>query len=181
MQGNPVVAFSGGIGAGKTTVSSALASRLACPRASFGDYVRAVASSRGLGGERQVLQAVGEELVRDIPGFVRAVLAQAGWERGQSLVVDGVRHLEVLAALRRVALPQETTLFFLDVPETERRARVADRDGIGGIRDVEDVDVHSTEVQVKDLLRDAAQLVLPAGISVPAILSTILCYLGLKD
>jgi len=102
-----ILAFSGGIGSGKSTLSSGVAEALEWPRVSFGRYVRAVALDRGLDAEsREVLQEVGESLITAgwVP-FCRAVLTQADWRPERSLVVDGIRHVEALQTLRALAAP----------------------------------------------------------------------------
>src|SRR5262245_8749461 len=96
-----VLCLAGGIGSGKTELASRLASRLAWPWVSFGNHVRAVAKDRGLPETREQLQALGEELIgRDLDGFCLAVLGQAHWHEGASIIVEGIRHAEALGALR---------------------------------------------------------------------------------
>ncbi len=69
-----VLAFSGGIRSGKSTLSTGVAEALGCRRVSFGDYVRAITQVRGLENCRENWQAVGESLIReDLNQFCGAV------------------------------------------------------------------------------------------------------------
>src|SRR5262245_37743225 len=95
-----VLSFAAPIEAGKTTVSTRVAELLIAPRVSFGEYLRGLARERGLEMTREVLQDLGEQLVRkDVRGFCEDVLKQQPWEPGRPLIIDGVRHIEVLEAL----------------------------------------------------------------------------------
>src|SRR4051812_46776907 len=104
-----VVAFSGGIKGGKSSVSREVAARLEWPRVGFGDEVRSVVRSRSLDPcDRDTLQAVGQELVdTNARGFCQHVLSQAGsrWIPGGDLIIDGLRHVEVATALRELVKP----------------------------------------------------------------------------
>jgi dephospho-CoA kinase len=161
-----VICFSGGIGSGKTEVSRRVAAQLGWTRASFGDYVRGVALARGLAGDRAELQAIGEELVAGgIISFCRSVLADARWSAGLPLVVDGIRHLEALEAVRQLVAPLVVALVHLGTPDEVRIARLMksrpeDAEQIG------DLDKHSTEIQVKQSLPSVADLVLDGSLGV---------------
>src|SRR5207237_1082407 len=83
-----VMALSGRIGSGKTTVSTEVARRLGWVRTSFGDYVRSLARSRGLDDSRETLQPLGASVLNEgVEPFCRAVLAQAGWTSGTPVVI----------------------------------------------------------------------------------------------
>lgn len=152
-----VVCFAGGIGSGKSVVSQRVAETLGWPRVGFGDYVRAVARERGLDETRKTLQEVGAELAaRDLEDFCYRVVDQAG-SSGQSLIVDGIRHLEVMDAVRRIVWPAAALLIFVDVARDERERRTLER-GISGMS-FEEAEAHSTEAQVRGRVRDAADLV----------------------
>jgi cytidylate kinase len=156
-----VICFSGGIGSGKTTLARAVAARLGARVASFGDYVRAEATSRGIGHDRAALQDLGETLIDEMgwPAFCRAVLEGAGWSPGRSLVVDGVRHVAALDGIRTCVAPTPTKLVFVDASRDDRQARV---DVLRGKPDnLERAEGHSTEQDVKDKLQLVADLTLP--------------------
>ena len=93
------LALAGDMGSGKSTVAEALAATHGFALRSFGEVVREEARSRGFDPtRRQVLQDLGQELFTAIGagGLVDRVLIPAS----SQLVIDGVRHLEVLLELR---------------------------------------------------------------------------------
>jgi adenylate kinase family enzyme len=154
-----LLAFSGGIGSGKSTLSSGVANTLRWPRSSFGDHVRAVALSRGLDADaRDVQQEVGALLAASgWAPFCRAVLAQADWRPGQPLVVDGVRHVEALETLRTLVTPTPVALIHVTVGEVAHVERLRGK----GIDDLERrrVEAHSTEAQVATVLPAVADMI----------------------
>jgi dephospho-CoA kinase len=152
-----VLAFSGAIASGKTSVSTTVARLLGCPRVSFGEQVRRVAEEQGLPASREQLQALGESLVREQPGdFCRAVLRQADWRPETGLVIDGVRHSEILDELRALVRPCELRLVFINADKHTRAAR---RPGRGETPEgLSALDAHSTERQVLGALPKIADL-----------------------
>jgi len=154
-----VVGLAGPIAAGKTTIALELATELGTPCVSFGDAVRRVAFERSLPTDRATLQDLGEELVESgWEPFCRAVLAQAPWRPGQSLVIDGIRHLGAITTLRRLVAPSLLAIVFLEVSAEARRERLAAR----GTTQQETLvaDDHRSEVELRSV-REAADLVLP--------------------
>ena len=152
-----VIAFSGAIASGKSTLSEAVALSLGCQRVSFGAYIRYVARTRGLGDSREMLQAIGEELVgRDPEALCRNVLAQVSWLPGEQLVVDGVRHISVVDALERLVSPGHLRLVHLVTPPAKRASRLDARQERG---DLTRYDAHTTEHDVHNGLAERADLV----------------------
>src|SRR5437879_891815 len=98
-----VIALSGKLGSGKTTISSAIATLLGWRRVGFGDYVRKVVRERGLEETRQNLQVVGTELLEADPReFCKAVLSSGGWTSGEPLIIDGLRHVRTIAIVQEL-------------------------------------------------------------------------------
>ena len=154
------LAIAGKIGSGKTTVTKSLAKTLGWPRASFGDYVRAVASTRGVPQTRAHLQDLGTLLLRDDPReFCRAVLSNAGWETGQSLVIDGLRHAETIEIIRELVSPAVLRIVLISVSDETRLRRLAER-GEGEAATIGTVEAHSSEQQVSSVLASFADLTL---------------------
>lgn len=159
-----VIAFSGRIASGKSTLSREVALALCLRRVSFGDCVRTLAQNNGLLDTRKNLQVLGESLVSSDPvAFTRSVLATANFRSGESLVVDGIRHLQVLRALRVICAPSVVRLVLLDVDDEVRRVRQVLRgiqDGVAG------ADAHSTEVQVSEVLKSEADVLLDGSLPI---------------
>jgi hypothetical protein len=102
-----VVGFSGRSKSGKTELSKTAARYLSAGVASFGDAVRSEASFRNLDStDPSVLIALGSELVEnDLVPFCRKVLAQAGWPSREIVFLDGIRHIAVVDAIKRLVAP----------------------------------------------------------------------------
>jgi dephospho-CoA kinase len=153
-----VLGFAGSIASGKSTLSIEVASSLGWQRVGFGDYVRTVAQRQGLGESREVLQAVGATLVNQgIEQFCGAVLKQVDWKPGQPLVVDGIRHAEIVSTLRRLVAPSELLLVFVSVNESTRKTRLIER-GLTHREQWQQIEAHSTEAQVQTVLPGIANL-----------------------
>src|SRR5581483_8461316 len=145
---NLVVAIAGKMGSGKTTLSKDLATAMACPRASFGDYVRQQVHDRGLPTIRDNLQVIGTELLlRDPASFCTSVITSCGWQKGCALVIDGLRHLITIPIIRRITEPAEFRIVYVSVPEEVRLKRLSDR-GDGGPQDVARIESHSSEQEL---------------------------------
>lgn len=157
-----VLAFAGRVASGKSTLAREVANALDWKRASFGDYVRIVANSQGLEPSREVLQDLGESLAKAPEEFCRAMLAHFGWQSGEPLVIDGVRHREVVEALRRIVAPLELRLIFVDISEEQRRERLARKGDVDAHR-MPQIEKHSTEKQVGAVLHDIADLRVSTG------------------
>ena len=157
-----LVAISGPIGSGKTTMTAQLSLELLWPHAAYGDLVRAVATSRGLAHDRRNLQRIGAELIASgWETFTRQVLAQAGWTPGSPAIVDGVRHEGAVTALRNITAPLPAIVIYLDIPAGDGIARARERDRLPAHPSRTD-ELRPIE---KDLpaVRALADLVLPAA------------------
>ena len=173
-----IVAFAGTTASGKSTISTALAERLGWKRAGFGDYVRQIARERGVAQSIENLQDLGAELVAEgAEQFCRGVLEAVNWRAGEPVVVDGVRHLEVLATLRGLTAPSKIVLVFVTVGNAERFARLKER-GINDTSRLARIESHSAERQVRDVLRSAADLVVDGSDPLDRTVATILGWLG---
>ncbi len=147
-----VLAFAGRIGSGKSSISRAVAKELRCPYVSFGAYVREVAGLRGLGSERVTLQDLGASLIQDLgwDQFCLVVLAQADWNPGESLVIDGIRHSEAVYTLGRLVAPSSLVLVYIDVDETSQERHLESR-GTTHSGDLHRIEAHPIERQVATL------------------------------
>ena len=176
---NPVVvAIAGPIGSGKTTISRALAKQLECKHISFGDYFRQLAKESGRDPtDRQLLQHLGARYVSLSPErLCRDLLRNANWSPKEgSLVIDGVRHKEILEALRKSVAPLPISLVYI------RRDRVRSNSAAAqlGVENLALFDTHSTELQ-NDALRSAADVVVSGDDDVLGVLKSILRSTGVE-
>jgi len=173
-----VLAFSGKIASGKSTLSLRLAEQLNWKYTSFGDYVRDVAKLRGLENSRQELQNVGQSLIEEgWRQFCQSVLSQTNWLPGEPLVIDGIRHIEAIATLQPLVFPSKLFLIYVSTDEAIREARFAQR----GEKLAEDGQrlhqEHSTEVQVEEQLPLVADLIVNGDKPIIEIIQDILIWL----
>lgn len=151
-----VIAFSGRMRSGKTSLSCELSRRLSWPRVAFGEYVRKEIKRAGGNPDcRQLLQDYGQRRVEnDLEGFCRSVLAQAELGNSTNLIVDGIRHTKVLETIRRLCVPMRTILVYVDCSDKTRYLRTND------LATSEDTfiqqDQHSVEDETGNTLRNLA-------------------------
>lgn len=170
------VAFSGRIKSGKTTVARRVATALSLPFASFGDFVRLEAESRGLDStDRTILQGIGQEFVEaGLSKFCIKVLDAAEWKSGSPLVVDGVRHVDVLHELRRLLSPVPIRLVYVHVDDAIQADRFASTDKTNCRAAIEN---HSTESDVKTKLIAIADINLNTELSIDDAVAAVLEFL----
>lgn len=156
-----LVCFSGQIGSGKSSVSTAVAEALGCARSGFGEFLRAEIERRGGDATcREALQDLGQKLVEtDADDFCRAVLAAGGFTSGEDFIVDGVRHVDILQRLTRIATPSRTRLLFLSADELKRIERVSGR---SDKEDFSRAATHRVELELRNNLPAIADAVIDA-------------------
>lgn len=109
-----IVAFSGQIASGKSTLSKLLADKTGWNRFSFGDYVRVCAKKIGLdANDRETLQDLGACLSKRPEPFVRGFLEWTGTP--ENMIIDGVRHFSIVLALK-AQVYGPIKLAFVDTP-----------------------------------------------------------------
>lgn len=155
-----IIAISGRMASGKTTLARALADEFGGTAASFGDHVRAIAASQGRGSDREALQEIGQAAVDADPGrFVVDFLAGLEPTVGALLVLDGLRHVSVRNALCNHARESGTEIRFvhIETDEEQRAARLRARGD--SARATASHEAHASEVDVRYRLRDEADLI----------------------
>jgi dephospho-CoA kinase len=173
-----VIAFSGKLGSGKTTISNAVATALGWPLAGFGDYVRRVVRERGLEGARENLQAVGTELLEaDAREFCKEVLSSGGWIRGEPLLLDGLRHVRTIAIIQELISPATLRIISILVPEATRLQRLGQRDQVEAAS-TSIIEAHSSEQEVGSILCNHADLVLDGEKPVSVLVAEVIDWIG---
>ncbi len=121
------VVICGRIGSGKTTIVNFLASLNSYRVVSFGQYIGYLAKQAGVPTTREHLQSLGESLFREKggSGLLVAILEHAEVKEKDSVLFDGVRHPEVLSAIRDMS--EASFAIHLDASSGTRFQRHLDR------------------------------------------------------
>ena len=146
------IVICGQMGSGKSTVAAFLSSELSIQVISFGDYIRYIARRSSRPSTRSALQELGDSLYREIgaQGLLQGALEMAGVNDDEIVIFDGVRHIEVLSEIRRLA--GKTVAIYLDASPEERYRRRRCQGSSGLPRQEFDaIDRHSVELEVGDL------------------------------
>lgn len=176
-----VLTISGRTRAGKTTLATELSESLRWPWTSFSSYVRAEAQRRGIPETRRALQDLGAGLIDELGAeeFCRRMLEHGTVSvESAPFIVEGVRHLAVLKALRRVLAPAKVLHVHLDVSDAERNRRLAG-EGVSAAEG-QQWERHSTERDVLAGLPGAADLLVDADRAREEVANTVVEWLGLR-
>ena len=158
------IVICGRIGSGKSTVSAMLASDLSIQVVSFGDYVRQMARCGGRPDTRNALQNLGGCLYQRLgaSGLLQGTLEMAGICNDETVIFDGVRHIDVLSEIRRRA--GKTVAVYLDASPEVRYERRRSQGPTGlSWQEFETIDNHSVEGEIGaltelcDFVVDASQ------------------------
>jgi dephospho-CoA kinase len=173
-----VLALTGGRGSGKTSVTNLLARRLNAKTISFGAYVRGEARRIGIEQTTENLQRIGQNLVSAEPTkFAGDVLRSAEWNGRESLIIDGIRHLVILEALRTLVSPSPLKLILLEVSAAIRKTRLMLRGD--DVTNFEELDRAPTEVQIFAQLPARADLLIDGNLPLDEISDEIIRALAL--
>lgn len=115
-----VITLSGAIGSRRAELARRLGERLGWPAVKFSDFIKHRIEVDGEdAGDRLLQQQYGQRLVQNhLSEFVCGVLDMAppGWTGPGNLIVDGLRHVEVLLELRRAVREAcGATVFYVHV------------------------------------------------------------------
>ncbi|MVM35685.1 AAA family ATPase [Spirosoma sp. HMF4905] len=174
---NVIIALSGQIGSGKTSISNGLAQLLNWDIVSFGNYIRKIALSKQIDITRENLQNLGESLVRENPeSFCYSVLEQENNWKNKSFIIEGVRHEIVLDKLINIVVPSTLYHIHLLVSNIERERRVILRGNLSD--DLKSMHMHPSEADVHQLLFDRANFIVDTtNLSVEETCSNIFSHL----
>lgn len=149
-----VVAFCGQIGSGKSTASNFLAREFGFQLVSFGDFVRQQLVLDGCPITRASMQDTGHYLYQSLGAarMVDGTLTHFGVRARSSVVFDGVRHPEVLTAIKQMAMI--SLAIYLDASRDERFRRCQERQGYSlQIEEFDRIDSHPVESGIPDLAK----------------------------
>lgn len=153
---NSIICFSGLPQTGKTTLSRRLALVLECKFVSFGDFVRQEATKRGIvNATRKDLQDLGQVLVTgNVREFCAEVLGTVQFSPGEQIVIDGVRHKEVLEVISDMSHNQPMKVIYLTASDRTRRHRTPKH------LDLASIESHEVESEVENEIKRLADFVI---------------------
>jgi dephospho-CoA kinase len=105
-----------------------------------------------------------------------AVIGQTTWTGSGSLILEGVRHIEILPIVREIIAPTELFIIFVDTPREVRISRLRQR-GCKEGEAFDQVESHSTEIQVPSLEK-LADLRIDGTHNVEDLASEVIAWLG---
>ncbi len=149
---------------GKTTLSKSISEKKGWRRLSFGDYIRTEAEKdfnyKSLSEiEKELrLQELGNDLIMKFgyEKFCHKFLEFNKWNKTENLVIEGVRHKQILIKLMKFSLKVFMIYIQVDDEEIRRRIKGSDEDFQRYIR----TEQHPTESQVVTALQLYADKVL---------------------
>ena len=114
-----VICLAGKAGSGKTTVSKKFCTDNDFTYISTGDFLRQIAADRGLiSNDRYILQQLSEEFINHgWVSFCRNVFSFFGFKYNKNILIDGVRNVECLHALRNIFHEDKMFLIYLDISD----------------------------------------------------------------
>ncbi len=164
--------FTGKLTSPRSATSKEVAKRLDYPRVSFGEYLREYVAKRGLPLSREVLQEVGDDLVKkDAERLCDKVLSRANWKRGQPLVIDSIRHDDVLPVLESRVSPIPFGLICLNMEWSDQEKRwkdmeVTEKEDLPFFSNLIALQFHDAEIDVINSLIQKADFVIDGNRSV---------------
>jgi hypothetical protein len=124
------------------------------------------------------LQEIGTELLKTgITGFCEGVISSCGWRPGDSLLIDGLRHIETVDPIRRLVSPTAFKIMLLTVSEATRYDRLKHR-GEGQHEAIRLIETHSSEQQIDSVLAAAADLIINTDRPVSIIVAELVAWIA---
>ncbi|KKM09380.1 hypothetical protein LCGC14_1722910 [marine sediment metagenome] len=182
-----ILCFAGRRKSGKTTLSKALSDEIGWKRISFGDYIRNEAkknqyySSLTNREQKKYLQDLGEKLINEGPEkFCQEFLKFNEWNKEENLIIDGVRHKEILQKLIKFSLA--VFLIYIKVEDEEIRRRILEGGGSEEyFHRYLETEQHSTESQVIDTLHLYADKVLDGSHDTNSLVQEVINWLSQRE
>lgn len=120
--------ISGKIGSGKTFLAENLSKKLNCNSTSFSKYIKFKCNLENIKIDRHNLQILGQDCVEnDLENFVNYITLNNFEKKSDILIIDGLRHLEVLEYIKNRFT--NTIHIHIDIPENIRIKNIINRDG----------------------------------------------------
>ncbi len=155
-----ILGFSGRKGSGKTTLAREVSMLLRWAHVGFGSYVRFLAVQKGLPDTTENLQELGQSMIEeDSMKFCQDLLSFSKIASTQPFIVEGIRHLVVLYALREIVFPRKVLLIYVHAPEKLITERLSKRSNFSR-EQLLGLEQHATEIEVQTEIKKCADLII---------------------
>ncbi|MCU6603931.1 AAA family ATPase [Peribacillus frigoritolerans] len=176
-----VIGFGGKIGSGKTTIAQTICLEFNYKYASFGDYVRKIAINKGLDiKNRENLQKVGNLLIDGgVEKFCRNVLDSVKWNPGETLVIEGIRHKEVLHCLKDLTYKDRFIFVLITLDDDVRKKRIKNLDK-EEFHKLDFLEKDRTEMEIQKDLQSCADIVVINETEPSKVITSLMGRIGKK-
>ncbi|NOG99276.1 MAG: AAA family ATPase [Ignavibacteriae bacterium] len=125
---NIIIAVSGRICSGKSTVSNLISNQFGIPVASFGEYLKYYFKKNKLEMDRNKMQDVGSKLMISNPEMFLSNVINYFISHHKSLIIEGVRHRILIDLIKQQC--EEFLLIYLDADLRSRFERYSKRNKV---------------------------------------------------
>ena len=161
--------ISGSIGSGKTWLSNKISALLKCDRCSFSDYVKWKCEQQGMISDRETLNRIGQKAVSEwLSEFIYFLLNCTTEKTSDILLIDGLRHMEVLSEIDKYC--DEYEVIYIDSDSETIVQNLIARNTLE-----EDSKLFSTEQQLP-LIKEKANLIIRNSSEVDTVIEYINRY-----
>lgn len=167
-----IIGIAGRINSGKTTVAQELSKKLNCKVTSFGNVVRKIATERNIGNDRKSLQDLGQSLVdNELDYLCKGVLDIVHWDAKENIIIEGIRHKNVLIKLKSITSPFVLKLIYIDASNSlldyrDNSSRI--------VNNRAEIEKHETEREVISDIKAEANIIVNAEESMEVVCDKIL-------
>lgn len=176
-----IIAISGRMASGKTTLADALAAALDGATKSFGDYVRHLAAQNGGSTDRGRLQEIGQSAVEiDAMSFLERFFQWASPDHSSAVILDGLRHVSVRDALRHHAAQRQLSLTFVHVEADDERRYGRLRSRGDDDATLAAYEAHISEMDARNRLRNEADVIIQRSENIEYMVAQVLTALDLS-
>jgi len=161
MKVNLIITLSGRICSGKSFAADLVSKKFGYPVASFGKYLKYYCKSNNFPMDRNTLQEVGENFVKEKPKEFLFNVINYFKDNSDSIIIEGVRHNRILKEINHLA--NKTITIFMEADQKSRYDRYMKRENYSednkSLKQFMDLDNHLVEQEI-DSLKHKCNLVL---------------------
>lgn len=158
---NIAIAVIGRISSGKSTFAKELSSHYNITIASFGSYLKCYCQSKGFKTDRETLQNIGEDFIRNDPKILLNNVITYSRQKTNDFIFEGVRHFVIFEELKNISKKYFTV--FIDADQNTRFYRYLERNKDSDINKTLEQftasDNHPVELEIESLKHNCSLII----------------------